>query len=42
MDFVQEHVLRQGTQKNESLVEQLKDKQIADRIRHEYEKVTKH
>jgi len=34
IDFVQEHVLKQGDQKEESTIERLKDEQIADAIRH--------
>ena len=34
IDFFQEHVLKQGNQSNESAIEQAKDKQIADAIRH--------
>jgi hypothetical protein len=34
IDLFQEHVLKQGDQSNESVIEQAKDKQIADAIRH--------
>ncbi|KIM49652.1 hypothetical protein M413DRAFT_438822 [Hebeloma cylindrosporum] len=34
IDLFQEHVLKQGDQSNESALEQAKDKQIADAIRH--------
>ncbi|KAG6846957.1 hypothetical protein H0H93_010884 [Arthromyces matolae] len=40
IDFVQEHVLREGQQKSESAIEQLKDKQIANAIRHQFKSVT--
>ncbi|TFK65343.1 hypothetical protein BDN72DRAFT_773479, partial [Pluteus cervinus] len=40
IDFVQEHILRQGPQRNESAFEQAKDEKIAQTIRHEYKKVT--
>ena len=33
IDFVQEHVLKEGPQNNESAIEQAKDKKIADTIR---------
>ena len=33
IDLFQEHVLKEGPQHNESALEQLKDKQIADTIR---------
>ncbi|KAJ7584123.1 hypothetical protein C8J56DRAFT_1028101 [Mycena floridula] len=42
VDFVQEHVLHQGSQKNESVLEQLKDKQIAGAVRDQYEHLTGH
>jgi hypothetical protein len=34
VDYVQEHILHQGTQKNESALEQAKDAKVADTIRH--------
>ncbi|KAF5386710.1 hypothetical protein D9615_002072 [Tricholomella constricta] len=40
IDFVQEHVLKQGQQKNETAIEQLKDKQIADAIRGGFKNIT--
>ena len=40
VDFVQEHVLGQGPQDNESAVEQAKDEQISDFIRDQYKKTT--
>ncbi|KAG6915831.1 hypothetical protein DXG01_009664 [Tephrocybe rancida] len=40
IDFVQEHVLKQGQQKNETVIEQLKDEQIAGAIRHGIKSVT--
>ncbi|KAG6840597.1 hypothetical protein C0991_005687 [Blastosporella zonata] len=40
IDFVQEHVLKEGQQKNETVIEQLKDKQIADAIRRGVKSVT--
>jgi hypothetical protein len=40
IDFVQEHVLKQGPQNNESAVEQLKDKTIADSIKHQFKSAT--
>lgn len=42
IDFVQEHILHQGQQKDESAFEQLKDKQIADAIRHQFKNMTGH
>jgi hypothetical protein len=33
IDMFQEHVLKEGPQHNESALEQLKDKQIADTLR---------
>ena len=36
VDFVQEHVLGQGQQSNESAMEQMKDEQISDAIRRAY------
>ncbi|KAF8978177.1 hypothetical protein BDQ17DRAFT_1205701, partial [Cyathus striatus] len=40
IDFVQEHVFKQGPQHNESAIEQMKDNQIADAIRDQYQKFT--
>ncbi|OTA76489.1 hypothetical protein M434DRAFT_402505 [Hypoxylon sp. CO27-5] len=40
VDWVQEHVLGQGDQSNESSVEQAKDEQISDFIRDQYKKTT--
>lgn len=40
VDFVQEHVLGQGPQDNESAVEQAKDEQISDFIRDQYKNTT--
>ncbi|KAH8900735.1 hypothetical protein GQ53DRAFT_740663 [Thozetella sp. PMI_491] len=40
VDWVQEHVLGQGDQSNESAVEQAKDEQISDYIRGQYKKTT--
>lgn len=40
VDFVQEHVLGQGPQDNESAVEQAKDEQISDFIRGQYKNTT--
>ncbi|KAK6951537.1 hypothetical protein Daesc_006058 [Daldinia eschscholtzii] len=40
VDWVQEHVLGQGDQSNESAVEQAKDEQISDYIRDQYKKTT--
>jgi len=40
IDFFQEHVLKEGQQKDESALEQAKDKQIAGAIRHGFERVT--
>jgi len=40
IDLAQEHLLKQGEQQNESVVEQLKDKQIAGAIRHGFESLT--
>ncbi|KAL2257693.1 hypothetical protein VTK26DRAFT_9309 [Humicola hyalothermophila] len=40
IDWVQEHVLKQGNQDNESVAEQAKDKMIAKAIRDQYEKAT--
>ncbi|EMR63635.1 hypothetical protein MGN70_002106 [Eutypa lata] len=40
VDWVQEHVLGQGDQSNESAVEQAKDEQISDFVRGQYKKQT--
>ncbi|KAK4450819.1 hypothetical protein QBC34DRAFT_66103 [Podospora aff. communis PSN243] len=40
IDWVQENVLKQGAQHNESAAEQAKDKMIADAIRDQYKKHT--
>lgn len=40
VDFVQEKVLGQGPQDNESAVEQAKDEQISDFIRGQYKNTT--
>jgi hypothetical protein len=40
VDWVQEHVLGQGDQSNESAVEQAKDEQISDFIRGQYKSQT--
>ncbi|KAI1407695.1 hypothetical protein F5Y13DRAFT_195184 [Hypoxylon sp. FL1857] len=40
VDWVQEHVLGQGDQSNESAVEQAKDEQVSDFIRDQYKKTT--
>ena len=40
IDLVQEHVFKQGPQDNETALEQLKDKQIADVIRDQYQSLT--
>ncbi|KAJ3781442.1 hypothetical protein GGU10DRAFT_366729 [Lentinula aff. detonsa] len=42
IDFVQQHILRQGTQSHESILEQMKDEQIARTIRAQYQKLTGH
>ena len=42
IDWVQEHVMHQGDQSNESAVEQFKDEQISDFIRKEFKTVTGH
>lgn len=42
IDWVQEHVLGQGEQSNESAIEQAKDEQISDFIREQYKKTTGH
>ena len=40
VDWVQEHVLKQGDQSNESAAEQAKDEQISYFIRGQYKKQT--
>ncbi|KAH7880099.1 uncharacterized protein C8R40DRAFT_1035369 [Lentinula edodes] len=40
IDFVQHHILRQGTQSHESILEQMKDEQIALTIRAQYQNLT--
>ncbi|KAI0761340.1 hypothetical protein BD413DRAFT_486075 [Trametes elegans] len=40
IDWVQEHVLSQGQQSNESAAEQFKDEQISDFIRNQYKSAT--
>jgi hypothetical protein len=40
VDYVQEHVFKQGPQDNESAVEQAKDEQISDAIRSGYKSTT--
>ncbi|KAJ3873236.1 hypothetical protein F5051DRAFT_419772 [Lentinula edodes] len=40
IDFVQHHILRQGAQSHESILEQLKDEQIARTIRAQYQNLT--
>ncbi|KAJ3981576.1 hypothetical protein F5890DRAFT_1374421, partial [Lentinula detonsa] len=42
IDFVQQYILRQGTQSHESILEQMKDEQIARTIRAQYQKLTGH
>ncbi|PSR84104.1 hypothetical protein PHLCEN_2v5532 [Hermanssonia centrifuga] len=42
VDFIQEHMLRQGDQSNESALEQMKDEQISDAIRLAYRQVIGH
>ncbi|KAK0444415.1 hypothetical protein EV421DRAFT_1903045 [Armillaria borealis] len=42
IDFVQQHIFRQGTQSHESFWEQMKDEQIADMIRKQYKEKTGH
>ncbi|KAK0461747.1 uncharacterized protein EV420DRAFT_1477479 [Desarmillaria tabescens] len=42
IDFVQQHILRQGTQSHESFWEQMKDEQIANMIRKQYKEMTGH
>ena len=40
VDWVQEHIMGQGPQDNESAVEQAKDEQISDFIRGKYKSTT--
>ncbi|ODH27466.1 hypothetical protein ACO22_04188 [Paracoccidioides brasiliensis] len=40
IDFVQEHILGQGPQNNESALEQAKDEKISDFIRGQYKSTT--
>jgi hypothetical protein len=40
VDWVQEHVLGEGPQDNESALEQAKDEQISDFIRSQYKTAT--
>ncbi|KAI0767595.1 hypothetical protein C8Q74DRAFT_1370348 [Fomes fomentarius] len=40
VDWVQEHVLKEGQQSNESAQEQFKDEQISDFIRSQYKNAT--
>lgn len=40
IDWVQEHVLGQGNQDNESATEQFKDEQMSDFLRREYKSAT--
>jgi len=40
IDFVQEHILKQGPQDNESAIEQAKDEAISDFIRAQYKSYT--
>ncbi|GAP92981.1 hypothetical protein SAMD00023353_9900250 [Rosellinia necatrix] len=40
VDWVQEHVLGQGDQSNESAAEQAKDEKISDFVRDQYKKTT--
>ncbi|EPQ54826.1 hypothetical protein GLOTRDRAFT_116586 [Gloeophyllum trabeum ATCC 11539] len=42
IDFFQEHILHQGDQSNESVLEQMKDEQISDGLRTAYKAVTGH
>ena len=42
IDFIQEHILGQGDQSNESALEQLKDEQISDAVRLAWRQVTGH
>ncbi len=40
VDWVQEHVLKEGQQSNETAAEEAKDEVISDTIRTEFKKVT--
>ncbi|KAG7100184.1 hypothetical protein E1B28_001961 [Marasmius oreades] len=40
VDYVQEHVFKQGPQTNESAAEQMKDETISDSIRNQYKNMT--
>lgn len=40
VDLIQEYVLHQGSQKNESALEQAKDEHISDAIRAQYKNLT--
>lgn len=40
IDLIQQHVLKQGDQSNESAVEQATDEQISDFIRGQYKNAT--
>ncbi|TEB14136.1 hypothetical protein FA13DRAFT_1652005, partial [Coprinellus micaceus] len=40
VDFVQEHILKQGPQDNESATEWFKDEQISDSIRRAFKQTT--
>ena len=42
VDWVQEHILKEGQQTNESAVEQAKDEAISDAIRKQVKAVTGH
>ncbi|KAL5505061.1 hypothetical protein ACEPAH_7724 [Sanghuangporus vaninii] len=42
LDWVQEHILKQGPQTNESAVEQAKDEAITDTIRKQFKQATGH
>ncbi|KAK0190575.1 hypothetical protein F5146DRAFT_559391 [Armillaria mellea] len=42
IDFVQQHIFRQGTQSHESFWEQMKDEQIANMVRKQYKEKTGH
>lgn len=40
VDFVQQYMLKEGSQNNESAAEQLKDETISDQIRAQYKNMT--
>jgi hypothetical protein len=42
IDYVQEHVLKAGDQRNESAIEQAKDEHISDAIRRQFKGMTGH